>query len=226
MKTLQLAIAALTITGFGYAAADTVNPADVTTFQSGTPALADDVNGTVQALIAAIDGNAATIAALEDRVLALETPVTLDDLIGKTYCHVEMISTLQNSIIAEGDEGRVSTGIIESTLMVTSPSQLTMTSTSDTMVELLIRDKQHNFGIPPTDDFRQTSEALLGVFTFPAESDTFVITGFSSGTISTDVADFHVSPDGNMITYAGTESDVDGSGNREDLFFGVAVLCD
>lgn len=82
MKIFQLALATLTITGFGYAAADPVNPANVTTFQSGTPALAGEVNSTLQELIAAIDDNAARIAAVETEQARL-VPASVD---GSTYC--------------------------------------------------------------------------------------------------------------------------------------------
>lgn len=58
--------------------ADTVNEANVTTFQAGTPAVAAEVNTTIQALITAINDNASRITALEE-----ETPS--NSAIGKTY---------------------------------------------------------------------------------------------------------------------------------------------
>lgn len=45
--------------------ADEVNDSSVTTFEDGTPALADEVNANFQALIAAINDNAVRLAALE-----------------------------------------------------------------------------------------------------------------------------------------------------------------
>lgn len=57
--------------------ADTVNEASVTTFQAGTPAVAAEVNATIQALITAINDNATRISAIED--------ATSNDVTGRSY---------------------------------------------------------------------------------------------------------------------------------------------
>lgn len=60
----------------------TVDQSSVTTFQPGTPALASEINGNFQALIAAIDDNAARIGNLEQGSSSL----TAEDLVaGSTY---------------------------------------------------------------------------------------------------------------------------------------------
>lgn len=82
MKNLNLAVAILAFAGFGTAVADTVNPANVTTFQSGTPALASEVNTTIQALITAINDNATRIAAMETSQASLVP----GDINGSVYC--------------------------------------------------------------------------------------------------------------------------------------------
>jgi len=50
---------------FSLSYADKVDSSSVTTFQDGTPAVAGEVNGNFQALIDAINDNAARLAALE-----------------------------------------------------------------------------------------------------------------------------------------------------------------
>ena len=60
------------------AIADTVNESNVTTFQAGTPAVAAQVNTTIQALITAINDNATRIAALEEAAPS-------NSVVGKTY---------------------------------------------------------------------------------------------------------------------------------------------
>lgn len=66
--------------------ADTVDNAQIVTFVAGDPACAADVNQTIQELVSAVNDNAATIAALEAQVAALQvTPTLLSIISGSTY---------------------------------------------------------------------------------------------------------------------------------------------
>ncbi len=136
MKIFQLAIATLTITGFGYAAADPVNPANVTTFQSGTPAFAGEVNSTLQALIVAIDDNAARIAAVETEQSRL-VPASVE---GSTYCVYDLSAGVGASdpdpVTGDGNWMGASAGaaIFEVTF---TAGQVTLTSIADSFYEAL-----------------------------------------------------------------------------------------
>lgn len=65
MKMKFLAVIIPAFFSLNLASADTVDQSAVTTFEDGTPAVAAEVNGNFQALIDAINDNAAAIAALE-----------------------------------------------------------------------------------------------------------------------------------------------------------------
>lgn len=62
---LKSFLAGILVVSFVAAVASTVEPTSITRFQAGTPARADDVNSTIQALVDAIDDNARRIEALE-----------------------------------------------------------------------------------------------------------------------------------------------------------------
>jgi|GEM_PF-3311298 len=74
--------------------ADTVDTNDVVTFTAGDPACAADVNQTIQALIDAVDGNAAQIAALELRIAELESPTLLSIISDSTFTIYSMETAL------------------------------------------------------------------------------------------------------------------------------------
>jgi len=65
---------------FGPALADPVDESQVTTFAAGQPACAEEVNQTIQALVAAVNDNAARVAELEaqlaDQSLGLEDTIS------------------------------------------------------------------------------------------------------------------------------------------------------
>lgn len=65
--------------------ADEVDESAITTFEDGTPALADEVNANFQALIDAINNNAAIAAANADRLDALEANTPSNSISGNTY---------------------------------------------------------------------------------------------------------------------------------------------
>ncbi len=81
MKTLLRAIAVCGALGPGMAMAGTVDASNVTTFQSGTAAVAAEVNANFNTLIAAINDNASRLAALESAANST-TPI----LLNTTYC--------------------------------------------------------------------------------------------------------------------------------------------
>ena len=81
----------------------TVEQASVTTFQPGTPALASEINGNFQALIDAIDDNAARIEDLEQG----STSLTAEDLIAdSTYRFMTVPMTLGGANVATEGEWR------------------------------------------------------------------------------------------------------------------------
>jgi hypothetical protein len=65
--------------------ADEVDQSSVTTFEDGSPAIADEVNTNFQALIDAINDNAAIASANAERLAALEANTESNSIAGNTY---------------------------------------------------------------------------------------------------------------------------------------------
>lgn len=85
MKILQSGILVFMLSLFGLSAtAATVDPNAVTTFQSGSALLSSEVNTTINALVTAINDNAAKIATME---AAATAPLDLAD---RQYCLVSL----------------------------------------------------------------------------------------------------------------------------------------
>ncbi len=215
MKTLQLAIATLTITGFGYAAADPVNPANVTTFQSGTPALAGEVNSTLQELIAAIDDNAARIAAIE-AAEASPIPASVE---GATYCVYDVAVGVGagdlNAGTGQGNWMGAAAGaaVFEITF---NAGQATLTSLADSFYEALA----------PSNELFDSSDTLGSESVTWTQVDNLVTLTFSDQGQDT----FLVTPDRNVmiLTLAEFDRASDDSGDwfNADLAVGVrAASC-
>lgn len=138
MKNLPLALAIITMIGLGTAAADPVDPANVTTFQSGTPALAGEVNSTMQALITAIDDNASRIAAMETSQASLVP----GDISGNIYCFFSLNAAVGASdpdpVTGDGTWAGAAAGRFFGQLTFTSPTQATLDVTADDIREVVM----------------------------------------------------------------------------------------
>ncbi len=191
MKIFQLAIATLTITGFGYAAADPVNPTNVTTFQSGTPALAGEVNSTLQELIAAIDDNAARIAAVETEQARL-VPASVD---GSTYCIYDLSAGVgagdPDLVTGDGNWMGASAGAAIFEVTFTS-AQVTLTSIADSFYEALAPSNRLLDSSDPlgSETATWTQVGNVVTITFPdLVQDTFLVTP-DSNVIILSLAEF------------------------------------
>lgn len=215
LATATLTIAGSTIVGFSNAVADPVDTTAVTTFQSGTPALASEVNGTVQALISAIDDNAARIAALE--AANTLTPASVE---GSTYCIMSVTGS-----VGAGDPDPVSgvgqwlgtaAGQSKYSLTFTSSTQATFATLSDVFYEALAPNNvMVDAGDSPSSE--TVTWTLVGnalTLTFPGPDNVSAL----------------ISSDGNVLVAGFSELDraSDNSGNwfLADLLVGVrAASC-
>ena len=84
MKTLPKLAQVMSLALPGLLLADPVNETQVITFQAGQPACAADMNQTVQALIAAVNDNAARIAELEAQLRRAQRPLSAK-VLGSSY---------------------------------------------------------------------------------------------------------------------------------------------
>lgn len=84
MKSSPAAAAAALLSLPAMLLADPVDPNAITTFQAGQPACAEDVNQTIQALITAVNDNAARVAELEAALRNAHRPL-VDLVTGSTY---------------------------------------------------------------------------------------------------------------------------------------------
>lgn len=215
MKNLPLALAIVTMVGFSTtASADTVNPTDVSTFQSGTPALASEVNGTVQALITAIDDNAARIAAME----ADQASPIPGDITGNTYCLFSLGSGVgaadPDPVSGEGAWLAATAGRSTATLTISSGMQATIELTADDFREAFSPANVVN-------DVSDTLEIELATWTLVNNLLTLTYPDASQ-----DMA--IVSADANMLVFnvSETERTFDNSGEIfiVDMIVGVRAL--
>lgn len=179
--------------------ADEVNDASVTTFEDGTPALADEVNANFQALIDAINDNAARLAALE------AGNQDSNSVSGSTY-QVHAIG-----IINRGDAGNYS-----STANLTSLYTVTFNSNGTFQLSGSENDAHLN-----TDN----NELTLLLQNDPVSlSGSYSQNGNSVTTSEEDVS-FTVSADGNVLVFSeflyGPFEDADES--ESSLVIGVRI---
>lgn len=211
MKYLPLALAIITMTGLGTATADPVDPANVTTFQSGTPALAGEVNSTMQALITAIDDNASRIAAME----TTQASLVPGDLTNNIYCFVGLDSAIgagdPDPVSGNGAYALAGTGKSIGQLTFTSSTQATFAESSNEFADLILPNN------------------TLSVFSDPPENETFTWT-LSNNRLSLTVPgepaiEMFVTPDANVLIAVFTETDrtSDDSGDIFDATLMVGV---
>jgi hypothetical protein len=110
-------------------------------FTSGSAALAAEVNANFDAVKSAVDDNDSRIAALvaqldtlQTQVDAMDATVTLDSLVGATYCGISHWSILGS--VSSNTYSRITTGEGTQTVTFTSTSQASISGSNDEEVEL------------------------------------------------------------------------------------------
>ena len=172
---LKLLLVAPLFFFIAHANADEVDESSVTTFEDGTPAVAQEVNGNFQALINAINDNAARLASLE------ASNQDSNSVSGKTY----QLNSI--GIINRGDAANYS-----STANLTAQYTFTFNSNGTFQVNGTENDAALN-----TDN----NELTLLIRNDPVSlSGTWVQTG-STITTSEDFS-FTVSADGSVIVFS------------------------
>lgn len=160
--------------------ADEVDDSSITSFEDGTPALADEVNANFQALIDAINNNAAIASENAQRLAALEArPQESNSVSGNTY----QLNSI--GIINRGDAANYS-----STANLTSRYTVTFNSNGTFQLSGTENDAHLN-----TDNNELT---LLAQNDPISLSGSYTQIGSSITTSETDIA-FTVSADGNVL---------------------------
>lgn len=197
MKAKMYFFAALFLTGSVFA--DEVDQSSVTSFTDGTPAVANEVNANFQALIDAINDNAAAIAALQENSSAESNSVS-----GATFRLNQIGNILTGG--AGGNDVSVVTGMIQTyTIEFNSDGSLGFSGT----------------------EFEVDLEAQSGNLSINANGDPVSESGTwsqSGSSVSTSLGvTFTVSADGNVILLNEFTTDTDSSGDRVDTSFLVGV---
>lgn len=176
MKLINvLMIAGLTSTSAVAASAQTTVP---NTFTAGTQASASQVNANFATLANAIND-------LASRVSALEGPsdVTLNDLVGRTYC-ITSIGTISGG--GGTNFARFSSYVSKGTLQITSTSQATLSGVSDNEHELNVSVGSNGLDSTVSQSSDPGSQAIT-------------INSLSNGVLSTSIGDLYLAKDGNVL---------------------------
>lgn len=210
--TSALSIALLTLS----LTADTVDNAEIVTFVAGDPACAADVNQTIQELISAINDNNAQIAALEARVVALETTPTLLSIVsGSSYTVYSHEVGIGASSDTDG-HGILNSFLGAETAIYTLESNGDLTVSYDYSERFTaLRANHHQLDPAFLDGQNQegVSQVVLDndVIDNGSGSDTEGNWSLSGSTLTVnwdgDTEEFLVSPDGNMILSGAAELD-------------------
>jgi hypothetical protein len=212
MKITALAIAIAAMFANTVGASD-VDESGVTTFTTGTPAVAAEVNNNFGALITAINDNATRIASLE----ATNSSVTsAADLNGSLYCIHDLVvdvgaADVENSGDPEYIQGWRSAGV-----GTTSAGQVLFSS-----------DTQGTFTITASDYYEQShplsenpgEENGVEVFSFTYSTPLLTLTFTEDG--ETDSYTGTISADGNMFFITNSETD---RSNDDTGTFGSGAL--
>ena len=163
--------------------ADEVDPSSVTSFQDGSPALADEVNANFQVLIDAINGNAAIASENAQRLAALEeSSQESNSIAGNTY-QLDSIG-----IINRGDAVNYS-----GTSNLTSQYTVTFSSNGTFQLSGTENDAELN-----TDNNELT---LIVQNDFVSVSGSYSQNGSNVTTSEEDIS-FTVSADGNVLIFS------------------------
>ncbi|MDK2777978.1 MAG: hypothetical protein KYX62_09975 [Pseudomonadota bacterium] len=184
--------------------AGTVDSSAMTTFQSGTAAVASEVNGNFTAVTTAVDANATDISTLQSAIEDLQAQIDAlpqevtdaSDLVGRTYCMVQNHTAGRY----EGDDNYASVNAASetSTLSITSSTQFSVTGNSADEMELGLSVQYYTY-----DGY--DIAGLTGSLQSYSEPESFTgtINSFSNGTLSvtvgTDSLSFYVSKYGDVM---------------------------
>ena len=218
MKNLKVIFIASALLSLGsYTQAQTEVP---NTFEAGAAATAASVNANFSALITAIDN-------LGTRVTALEAPsgnVTIDDLVGSTYC-VSFFGNIGDS--RDGSSAAIGSYIGAARLAITSTTLSSLTVQLDKEFEL---EWYVDGAVPSTLVSNVNIGDLVNGPTIsgddPDGAGPFAgtITSFTGGLLTLnlggDVETFTVSADGNMIL----NSNFDAAEGETNLIVGMRCI--
>ncbi|WP_221800361.1 hypothetical protein [Oceanobacter mangrovi] len=233
MKTKITAMAAILVAGLN-AQAGVVDSGNITTFTAGTAAKASEVNGNFDAVVTAVDANATDISSLQSTITDLQTQltnlqdqvdgmdeaVTLDDLVGRSYCMVGTYS----GVAYQGDNfARVNLGAQEYRVSITSSSQVTVTIDSEQEAELGMGLELYSYDDNGTTYETQGLQGTLDSYSNSGTS-TLTINSFADGVLSlTDdegTHSFYVNKMGDtMIASSFTNNTAD-----QEMWTGINIL--
>ena len=197
MKLLKaLMIAGIASTSASTALAQTTVP---NTFTAGTTASASQVNANFAALANAINNLATRVDALE-----AGPSVTVNDLVGKTYC-ITTIGTISGQAT---NFARFSSYVSKATLMITSTSQASFTG---------VEDHEHELGLSVASG---GLDATITQHSNPS-SGTITINGLSNGVLSTSSGDLYLAKDGTVLL----STDFSYGASQSEDSMAVGTLC-
>lgn len=196
LKTLMIAGIASTFAGTVLAQTTVPN-----TFSAGTTASASQVNDNFTAVTDAINNLAARVGALE-----AASSVTLNDLVGRTYC-ITSIGTISG--VGATNFARHSTYVSKATMMITSTTQASLTAVSDDEHELDL-----------SVDGSGLLAGTISEFHNPTNG-TITINGLSGGVLSTSIGDLYLAKDGNVLL----KTDFSYSASEGEGSMAVGTLC-
>jgi hypothetical protein len=198
MKITALAIAIAAMFANTVGASD-VDESGVTTFTTGTPAVALEVNNNFSALVTAINDNATRIAALE---LTNSSVNSAADLNGALYCIYEFVVDVGASDVENSGEPDYFQGWKTAGVGTTTAGQILFSSDTAGMRTITESDyyqQQHPLSVNPGEEngnesFSFTYSTPLLTLTFTDEDGTESYTGT-------------ISADGNILFIAGSDSE-------------------
>lgn len=205
----------LALSGAGQVYADSVTIPN--SFTAGSAAVAADVNANFNAVKSAVDDNDSRIAALEaqldnlqDQVDAMDGNVTLDSLVGSTYCGISHWTMFGS----DTNYARITAGEGTQTATFTSTTQLAISNPSDEEIELSwIEGAENNI------------ESGLSV-NQPSDDGGFVATinGLTNGVLSLSGGlTMYMSQHGDVMIH--TDGAAERSANENELSGSIWVRC-
>lgn len=203
MNIKSLLVFVSTLCLFNAANADEVDSSSVTTFEDGSPAVAGEVNANFQALINAINDNAAAIAALESSGSAESNSVS-----GATF------TLNQIGIINRGQQG-VEGGMAAFATTANLSQQYTLVLNSDGTFAFSGSESEGELNTITGNVILQSQGAAQ------SETGTWSQNG---STLNLSIgASWTVSADANVIILSEFKTEPDGGGTRTESSFLVGV---
>ncbi|EMP54901.1 hypothetical protein MSNKSG1_14257 [Marinobacter santoriniensis NKSG1] len=197
IKTLMIAGIASTFAGTVLAQTTVPN-----TFSAGTAASASQVNDNFTAVTDAINNLAARVGVLE-----AASSITLNDLVGRTYC-ITSIGTISG--VGATNFARHSTYVSKATMMITSTTQASLTGVSDDEHELDL-----------SVDGSGLLTGTISEFHSPNSTTPITINGLTDGVLSTSIGDLFLAKDGSVLL----NTDFSYSTSEGESSMAVGTLC-